>query len=275
MTSPRITSIDPIISENEMTSISTEPLLIKNFKEMSRWAAALIHLSLSAVLAIAVILLLYFVWYPQPFFDASGGKFLLSLLVAVDVILGPLITLIIFNTKKKSLRFDLAVIAFIQLAALCYGVYTMYLARPAFVVFALDQFTVISANDVDQKMMSKVTNPEFKSIPLTGPKFAYSVPQTSGKDLEGMQLSLLGFAPQYYVPYQEMATNAVSEGKSLTELYKGWPQVKANVEAELKHHNKNSSEVVFVRVVAKLMVMAALLDAKTGSIISIVPLNTI
>jgi hypothetical protein len=30
------------------------------------------------------------------------------ILLGVDVVLGPLITLIIFNPKKKSLRFDLA-----------------------------------------------------------------------------------------------------------------------------------------------------------------------
>ncbi len=260
---------------NELTSISPKSAPVKSTKGISRWKAAGIHLAISVLIAIAVVLLLYFVWYPQPFFDASGGKFLLSLLVVVDVVLGPLITLIIFNTKKKSLKFDLAVIAFVQMAALCYGVYTMYLARPAFVVFTLDQFTVISANDVDLKMLAKVTHPEFKVIPLTGPKFAFSVPQTSGEDLEGMQMSLIGMAPQYYAPYGKKAADAVKEGKPLSELYKGWPHVKANVETELKRHNKQVGDVVFVKVVAKLMVMAALLDAKTGTIISIVPLNAI
>lgn len=270
-----MTSIDSITSSSELTSISTESAPSKIANGISRWKAALIHLSLSAAIGIVVVLLLYFVWYPQPFFDASGGKFLLSLLIVVDVVLGPLITLIIFNIKKKSLKFDLAVIAIVQMSALCYGVYTMYLARPAFVVFALDQFNVISANDVESKMLAKVTRPEFSSVPLTGPKFAYSVPQTSGKDLEGMQLSYLGFAPQFYVPFAEKAADAVSEGKPLTELYKGWPQAKENIEAELKRYNKNANDVVFVKVVAKLMVMAALLDAKTGAIIAIVPLNKI
>ncbi len=275
MTSTGITATDSIASANELTSISPESAPVQTNAGMSRWKAALIHLSLSVVMAIAVVLLLYFVWYPQPFFDASGGKFLLSLMIAVDVILGPLITLIIFNTKKKSLKFDLAFIAFVQIAALCYGVYTMYLARPAFVVFALDQFTVISANDVDQNQLAKVTRPEFKSVPLTGPKFAYSVPQTAGKDLEGMQLSMLGFAPQYYVPYADKSNEAVSEGKPIADLYKGWPHAKDAVEGVLKRHNKREADVVFVKVVAKLMVMAALLDAKTGTIISIVPLNNL
>jgi hypothetical protein len=273
MISSEMPSFEPTIIANELISISPEPAPTNTTKSMSRWKAALIHLSLSVVMAIAVVLLLYFVWYPQPFFDASGGKFLLSLMIAVDVILGPLITLIIFNTKKKSLKFDLAFIAFVQIAALCYGVYTMYLARPAFVVFALDQFTVISANDVDQNQLAKVTRPEFKSVPLTGPKFAYSVPQTAGKDLEGMQLSMLGFAPQYYVPYADKSIEAVSEGKPIADLYKGWPQAKDDVEAVLKSQNKHEADVVFVKVVAKLMVMAAILDAKSGSIISIVPLN--
>ena len=51
------------------------------------------------------------VWYPQPYFAAMGGATLILLLIGVDVVIGPLITLIVFDPKKKSLRFDLAVIA--------------------------------------------------------------------------------------------------------------------------------------------------------------------
>ena len=241
---------------------------------MSRWKAAGIHLGLSVVVAIGVVLLLYYVWYPQPFFDASGGKFLLMLLVGVDVVLGPLITLIIFDTKKKSLKFDLAVIAFVQLAAICYGVYTMYLARPVFVVFSVDQFIVMPANDVEPKMLAQVTRPEFKSLSLTGPKYAYNVPQLSGTDLQAMSLSLDGFAPQFYLPYAEKAAEAAKAGKPLADLLKRQPQAKETIETALKQHGTNATDVVYFPMSAKVMMMTVLLDAKTGAIIAILPLNS-
>ena len=252
---------------------AVQPQIEKINFRMSRWQAAAIHLGLSVVIAIGVVLLLYYVWYPQPFFDASGGKFLLMLLVGVDVVLGPLITLIIFDTKKKSLKFDLAVIAFVQLAAICYGVYTMYLARPVFVVFSVDQFIVLPANDVEPKMLAQVTRPEFKSLSLTGPKYAYNVPQLSGTDLQGMSLSLDGFAPQFYLPYAEKAAEAAKAGKPLADLLKRQPQAKAMIETALKQKGKNAADVVYFPMSAKVMMLTVLLDSKSGAIIAILPLT--
>ena len=88
---------------------------------LNRWKASALHLALSAAIGVAVVALMLALWYPQPYFAAMGGDTLILLLIGVDVVIGPLITLIVFDPKKKSLRFDLAVIAVLQLAALVYG----------------------------------------------------------------------------------------------------------------------------------------------------------
>ena len=264
---------DTLSNESPLSSAQAQLETIKKMG-MSRWKAAGIHLGLSVVVAIGVVLLLYYVWYPQPFFDASGGKFLLMLLVGVDVVLGPLITLMIFDTKKKSLKFDLAIVALVQIAAICYGVYSMYLARPVFVVFSINEFIVVPATDVDPKMLAQVTRPEFKSLPLTGPKYVYNAPQTSGKDILAMSLSLGGLAPQYYFPYAEKAAAAAKDGKPLADLLKRFPQLKNLVDTALKQHGKSAADVVYFPLRAKVMMMTVLLDAKTGAIIAILPLNS-
>jgi len=51
------------------------------------------------------------VWYPPPLFQLLGGFELLLLIVAVDIALGPLLTLVVFKSGKKRLKFDLSVIA--------------------------------------------------------------------------------------------------------------------------------------------------------------------
>ena len=109
------------------------------------------------------------VWYPQPLFEAAGGSHLLFILAGVDVVLGPTITLVIFDLKKKPLRtlkFDLAVIAILQLAALLYGIHLVFQARPVYVVFVKDHFSLVTAAQIDPDEFAKVTRPEFHNLPL-------------------------------------------------------------------------------------------------------------
>ena len=77
-----------------------------------RARAALVHFALSLVVAAAGALLVFVVWYPTPFREISGGRELFLLVVSVDVVLGPVITLAIFDRRKPwvELRRDLVVV---------------------------------------------------------------------------------------------------------------------------------------------------------------------
>lgn len=242
-------------------------------KPFSRWKAAVIHLGLSAAVALGAVFLLYFFWYPQPFFEASGGKFLLTLLVAVDVVLGPLITLIIFDTKKKSLKFDLAVIALVQLAAICYGMHTMYLARPVFMVYSNSQFKVVTANEIEPEMLAQVTRAEYKSLSFAGPKFVFNDTPKSSNDLDAVMLSGEGLAPQFYVPYGEKSVVAAKQGKPVTELLNQQQQAKFVIDATLKQMQKNAADVIYFPVIARAMNMTVLAEVKTGVIVAVIPVN--
>ena len=102
-----------------------------------RLRASAIHLAISLGIAALAALLVFALWYPYPYREISGGRALFLILVSVDVIIGPLITLAVFNRAKpaKELRRDLASGGLIQLAALAYGLWTMFLARPVRRVF--------------------------------------------------------------------------------------------------------------------------------------------
>src|SRR5216110_724658 len=92
----------------------------------NRYRAALIHFGLSSIVAGAAFVVVYFLWYAEPLFEGAGGKQLFILLAGVDVTIGPLITLIIFKPGKPGLKFDLVVIAMMQLAALVYGTHVVF-----------------------------------------------------------------------------------------------------------------------------------------------------
>src|SRR3982750_4022373 len=99
---------------------------------MSRWKAAGIHLLISCGIGLIVGALLFGVWYPPPYFHAAGADVLVLLLVSVDLTLGRLLTLVVFKSGKRGLKFDLALIAIIQTAALIYGMSIVLVSRPVF-----------------------------------------------------------------------------------------------------------------------------------------------
>ena len=60
--------------------------LQEKWKGVSRWRAATVHFGISVGLAVAVFIGMVMIWYPAPYFEASGGKTLLLLLIGVDVV---------------------------------------------------------------------------------------------------------------------------------------------------------------------------------------------
>lgn len=112
----------------------------------TRWQAFRVHLAASFMIGGLFALATYFLWYPQPLLVLQGGLLVMGVLLGVDVILGPLMTLMIFSPRKphRELRFDLAVIVSVQLAAFLYGSWIIYSERPQYLVFAHSQFFVVS-----------------------------------------------------------------------------------------------------------------------------------
>lgn len=149
---------------------------------MSRWKAAAIHLSISAAIGLVSAALIFGLWYPPPYSHAAGADELVLLLLGVDVVLGPLLTLVVFKTGKKSLRFDLSVIALIQACAFVYGMSVVVRARPAFIVGEIDRFVLVTAKDLDRTDLAQGRKPEFRSVPWTGPRLvAAEMPTDPGE----------------------------------------------------------------------------------------------
>ena len=114
---------------------------------MTRWKAAGIHSTISAVIALLVGILLFVAWYPTPYSHAAGAD-QLFLLVCAGLATGPLLTLIVFRPNKWGLKFDLITIGVLQSAALFYGMSVVLQSRPIFLVGTLDRFELISDNEL-------------------------------------------------------------------------------------------------------------------------------
>jgi hypothetical protein len=129
----------------------------------SRLVAAGVHFLCSLVIFSLLLFLVIKVWYPQPYFSAAGGWQGLKIVALVDLVLGPLVTLIIFSPKKpaKELLLDMSVIVAIQLSALAYGVYTVYTQRPVAAVFWESKFYTVPASAFAQQGLDIAMLDEF------------------------------------------------------------------------------------------------------------------
>ena len=106
------------------------------------------HLSISFLIALLVIGLVFFVWYPAPLAKAVGVTNIFLMMLAIDVIVGPILGWLVYQEGKKTLKFDLSVIILIQIAALCYGVFSIEQGRPAWLVYNVDRFELVRKNEL-------------------------------------------------------------------------------------------------------------------------------
>jgi hypothetical protein len=242
-------------------------------KGFSRWTAAGIHLGLSIFIALVVIAAMFFLWYPTPYFQAMGGGGLLLLVTSVDVALGPLITLIIFNTQKKSLRFDLTCVAIVQMIALAYGVSTMFQARPVYTVFNKDRFDVIIAADMNVAERAKVKDELFKSLPLMGPQVVAMEAPSDMKEIERIVTSGIDSRAfsQYYVSYESKAKEAAAIAKPFAEWQKAHAATTEKLKAFLATKAVDETKVGFLPLYTRNEDMTVVVDKETGKILAIAP----
>lgn len=140
----------------------------------ARFKAFLLHLLCSLAIALGALGLVFGVWYPAPLHLALAVTNIFVLLLVVDVTLGPLLTLVVYRPGKKSLKFDLAVIVLLQLAALGYGLWTVAQGRPAWLVFNVDRFDVVQVVDIDARRLEEAQS-EYRSPSWLGPRWVAAV----------------------------------------------------------------------------------------------------
>ncbi len=114
----------------------------------TRYTAFAVHLGISLVIFVALLLVVVFDWYRFPLFAIEGGWRGSQIIAGCDIVLGPLLTLIVFKPGKPSLKFDMSVIAFIQVAALVSGTWITYAQRPLLMVYAEERFHILSDSTV-------------------------------------------------------------------------------------------------------------------------------
>ena len=236
---------------------------------MSRWRAAGIHLLISAGIAAGVLALMLGVWYGPTLFIAMGGAGLALILIGVDVVMGPALTLVVFRSGKRGLKFDLAAIALAQVAALLYGCYVVALARPAFIVFVKDQFQVATVAELDPKLFAEARHPQYRSPPWWGPELVYGEWPKDHKEQQDLMFSGLAgvdlqHLPKYYAPYEQGKDEMLAKALPLSSVQHTEPEAAKAIDEWVARSGADAQNLRYLRLRGRNAWVAVLIDARTA-----------
>lgn len=240
------------------------------FALRSRLKPTAIHLIGSVTLATLVAWLLLFLWYPSPYSHMAGGLKLLFILISVDVVLGPSLTFVVFDVKKPrgELVRDIAIICFIQLCGLAYGLHTVYIARPVALVLEVTQFRVVSAIDVKKDELDTAPS-AFQFLSLTGPRLLATRDfKDRADESDALDKSFSGYdigtRPSFWQEYELSKTRALQLSKPVSRLYSKYPDSKTEIDAAVKRAGIDAAQLRFIPIFSRQGDWVALIHPSTA-----------
>lgn len=246
----------------------------------SRLRASGAHLGLSLVVALLAGLLVFGLWYPYPYREISGGRELFLLVVGVDVVLGPLITLAIFDRRKsmRELALDLAVVAGLQLAALGYGLWTVVQARPVHLVFEIDRFRVIHRAEVPDDLVGR-TPAGVDALPWGRPTLLAVRPfRDNNEKLEATMAALQGLSlsarPDLWEPYAAARGRVQAAAQPLAALVARFPTEKAAIDAAVSGAGLDPGTALFLPMAGRKTFWTVIVDPASMEPVAYLPIDS-
>ncbi len=243
--------------------------------------AALTHLAASAAVAFCCALLVFGLWYPFPHGELAGGRGLFLLIVGVDVVCGPLLTVIVFDRRKPraELLRDIGIVVLIQLAALAYGVAAAVQARPVFLAFEGNRFRVVSLPDIEKGDLARA--PEALRTPgLGGPRLiGVRLARPDDTDFpQSIQLALRGvhpaFRPERWVDFETQRENVAQAAQPLSVLRQKHPSRQADIDKALRDSGLAEEGLGYLPLVSSRRDdWVALVDRASGRPVDYLPLD--
>jgi hypothetical protein len=216
---------------------------------MTKLKAFATHIGISLVIFFAILAFIMYFWYPQPFFASDGGWQGIRIIAAVDLVLGPVLTLIVFKPGKPRLKMDLTIIGLVQAGALAWGIWVVHFERPIAAVFLDDTFHTVTANDMKSRGM---TREKLNTFGDRTPVWIYSELPDSTKDVETLLKEAMSLGRsihlfiEYYKPMNEDAKNTMlTKGFDLADWVKDKPEDKKIYDDFINKYSSEKDNMIF------------------------------
>ncbi len=247
---------------------------MKNLLIKDKAKASIIHLLLSAVVISALVSLMLLFWFPAPFLGVTNFKEIAVILISIDLVLGPLLTFIVYNKAKKSLKLDLSIIVSIQVVALSYGIYMLFLTHPVYITYYNNSFNVITAKHA---VPEKAKDESFNISKLSSPTLAYmQLPEGISEDTLFNEMidgaAEIEARTEFYQPYKDNLNKILANSLDPTKIFSEKNMDDAS-KAFLKD-NKNIDELAFLPLVNGASANGIIvLNKNTGKPVNLIKTN--
>ena len=244
-----------------------------------RLRASAIHLAISLSVATLAALLVFGWWYPYPYRELSGGRELFALVVVVDVVLGPLITLVIFNPAKtrRHLVMDFTVIGLLQVAALAYGLWTVFVARPVHLVFEYHRMAVVHAIDIEPSTLTQAP-PGLQQLPVGGPTLLSLRPLQGSETVESVMLAANGISqaaqPALWQPYEAAREQILQESRPAAQLQERFPAQADAIARAVAQTGRPLNQLRTLPLLSRKTAWTVLIDAPSAQPVGFVAVDS-
>jgi hypothetical protein len=237
-----------------------------------RLQASGVHLLGSALVIGLFLWLVYGYWYVHPYQIVLSALDVVKILVGVDLVLGPLLTLIVFNIAKprRELARDMGVILAIQLSALSWGVHVTYSMRPQIVAFLDQDVYVLTASDIDMTAIPpEISHRSLLSSPVAVYVKGPQTPEEIAQHVSDMFVNDKPDAPFQPERYRSFADNRekVHNGALRSEEIRK----KSDMAAAWFDGLQGDKQLVFFNIHSGNYESLAAVDAETGVLVSVMP----
>jgi hypothetical protein len=172
-----------------------------------------LHLLSSAAVLTLILGSLYFGWYRWPGWYLTDVTQVVVVMVCVDVVLGPTLTLIIANQNKsrRVLARDIGIIVAVQLCALTYGSVSLWSGRPLYYAFSENVLQLVQAYDInaDEAKLGREQNPRLAPHWYSLPRWIWApLPQDPDERKKIFEAAISGgddviSMPRYFKRWEE------------------------------------------------------------------------
>ena len=194
--------------------------------------------------------------------------------------MGPLITLAIFNRAKprRELLIDFTVVGLLQLAALGYGLWTVFAARPVHLVFEYSRMTVVHAIDVDADLLAKAPT-SLQKLPVTGPTVIALRPfKNPAEQFDATMAAFEGFPlaarSDLWQAYEPVRADVLKEAKPVAELRARFSNQAAQIDRAIAATGKPVTDLRYLPLLSRKTAWTVLLDTTTAEPLGYLPLDS-
>jgi hypothetical protein len=238
------------------------------------------HLLCSALALTLVLGSLYLGWYHWPGWHLTEAVHVVTVMVGVDVVIGPLVTLIIANARKsrRELARDIAIIVAVQFSALGYGATTLWHGRPLYYAFSVNCLQVVQASDIDPGAAREARKEKLALAPhwYSLPRWIWA-PFPKDKELadkifQGLMqggYDVVGY-PQYYKTWQEGAPELRTRLQNVKDIKFFLPKQRTILEQRMRAAGLPTDQANCIALTGRGSSLLAVMDPRNLALLAII-----